>query len=129
MIQLGYIIVYVADVSSTVDFYHNAFGIPLRFMDDSQQYAELDTGSTTLAFATQGMADSNGLAIHMQRPQDVANGTEIVFVTPDVQVAYTHAVASGAEAVTSPEIKPWGQTVGYVRDCNGVLIEICTPMA
>ena len=24
--------------------------------------------------------------------------------------------------------KPWGQTVGYIRDIDGFLIEICTPM-
>lgn len=27
-----------------------------------------------------------------------------------------------------PFEKPWGQTVGYVRDINGVLIELCSPM-
>jgi hypothetical protein len=25
--------------------------------------------------------------------------------------------------------KPWGQVVAYVRDLNGYLVEICTPMA
>ena len=24
--------------------------------------------------------------------------------------------------------KPWGQRVAYVRDCNGALVELCTPM-
>ena len=22
--------------------------------------------------------------------------------------------------------KPWGQTTGYLRDCNGMIVEICT---
>jgi uncharacterized glyoxalase superfamily protein PhnB len=38
------------------------------------------------------------------------------------------AVAAGAALVTPPAQKPWGQTVAHVRDLNGVLIEICTPM-
>jgi hypothetical protein len=29
--------------------------------------------------------------------------------------------------VSPPEKKPWGQTVSYVRDDDGVLVEICTP--
>jgi hypothetical protein len=28
--------------------------------------------------------------------------------------------------VAEPEAKPWGQTVGYLRDLDGVLIELCT---
>jgi YD repeat-containing protein len=27
-----------------------------------------------------------------------------------------------------PKTKPWGQVVAYVRDKDGFLIEICTPM-
>ena len=30
--------------------------------------------------------------------------------------------------VTRLALKLWGQTVGYVRDINGLLIEICTPV-
>jgi hypothetical protein len=25
-------------------------------------------------------------------------------------------------------VKPWGQTVAYLRDINGVLVELATPM-
>ncbi len=31
--------------------------------------------------------------------------------------------------VVEPNTKPWGQVVAYVRDLDGFLIEICTPMA
>jgi len=30
--------------------------------------------------------------------------------------------------VSEPETKPWGQTVAYVRDRNGFLVELCSPM-
>ncbi|MDR6644219.1 putative glyoxalase superfamily protein PhnB [Luteibacter sp. 1214] len=26
------------------------------------------------------------------------------------------------------EEKPWGQRVGHLRDLNGVIVEICSPM-
>ena len=58
----------------------------------------------------------------------VAQGYEIVFVTEDVEAAYRRAIENGALQVNLPETKPWGQTVGYVRDMNGALIEIASPM-
>jgi uncharacterized glyoxalase superfamily protein PhnB len=33
-------------------------------------------------------------------------------------------VAAGAEPVSPPETKPWGQVVAYVRDANGVLVSL-----
>jgi uncharacterized glyoxalase superfamily protein PhnB len=49
-------------------------------------------------------------------------------VTDDVQAAFDKAVAAGAVVVTKPTKKPWGQIVGYVRDNNGFLVELCTPI-
>lgn len=33
---------------------------------------------------------------------------------------------AGAIVVKEPTQKPWGQTVGYVRDLNGFLVGVCT---
>jgi uncharacterized glyoxalase superfamily protein PhnB len=55
-------------------------------------------------------------------------GVEIAFTTSDVQAAFDQAVGAGAKPVSKPEKKPWGQTVAYVRDNNGFLVELCTPM-
>jgi len=54
---------------------------------------------------------------------------ELGLVTEDVEAAFGRAVEAGAIAVKKPERKPWGQLVGYVRDINGFLVEICSPMA
>ena len=54
---------------------------------------------------------------------------EVCFVTDDVQGAFDRAVSEGAEAVTSPQTKPWGQQVAYVRDPDGNLVEIASPAA
>ena len=55
-------------------------------------------------------------------------GAEIAFVTEDVQASYDKAIAAGAIAYKKPEPKPWGQLVAYVRDLNGFLVEICSPI-
>lgn len=126
--RFGYTILYVADVAATVRFYEAAFGLSCRFAHDSGLYSELETGSTILAFASEAMAEMNGFAIRANRKADVTAGFELAFVFDDPQAAYTHALASGASPVKPPERKPWGQIVGYVRDLNGCLIEICSPM-
>lgn len=33
-----------------------------------------------------------------------------------------------SKAFGKPTKKPWGQVVSYVRDCNGLLVEICSSM-
>jgi lactoylglutathione lyase len=55
-------------------------------------------------------------------------GIEIGFVDEDVHAAFTNAVNAGATSVVEPKVKPWGQTVAYVRDIDGILIEIASPM-
>ena len=127
--KLGYCIVYVQDVPSAVAFYERAFGLVCRFRHESQQYAEMETGGTALAFADEGFVASSGIAFQINRRSAVAAGIEIGLVSDDVQAAFDVAVAAGAEAVIAPMRKPWGQTVSYVRDCNGVLVEICSPVA
>ncbi|WP_353954881.1 hypothetical protein [uncultured Methylobacterium sp.] len=35
-------------------------------------------------------------------------------------------MTAGALPVAAPMTKPWGQTVAYVRDGDGVLVELCS---
>jgi lactoylglutathione lyase len=126
--NLGYVIVYTPDVIAAVEFYERAFGLTRRFVAESNDYAELDTGATALAFAHDSMAALNKLTVRPNRPGEVAAGVELALVTDDVAAAYAKALAAGATEVSAPERKPWGQTVSYVRDRDGVLVELCSPM-
>ncbi|MBO3462391.1 hypothetical protein G7B40_027010 [Aetokthonos hydrillicola Thurmond2011] len=53
-------------------------------------------------------------------------GMEIDFVTDDVSAAFLRAVEAGAVPVAEPEIKPWGKTIAYVRDLDGILIALAS---
>jgi len=122
-------IIYVPDVPQTVAFYEKAFGIKRSFVHESNQYAEMDTGATTLAFASDQLAQSNFDLVYTRNNKASAPaGVEIAFVTDDVAVAFKRAVAAGAEPIVDPKLKPWGQTVSFVRDQNGVLVEIASPV-
>lgn len=126
--RLGYTIIYVPDVAATVAFYEAAFGLERRFIHESGLYAEMATGETTLSFAGEEMAEMNGLAIRPNSARDLPAGIEICLVTDSPDTAYEHALAAGALAAKAVEEKPWGQRVGYVRDINGCLVEICSPV-
>jgi uncharacterized glyoxalase superfamily protein PhnB len=125
--KLGYAIIYVPDVPATVTFYEKAFGLTCRFIHESNLYAEMETGATALAFAGEPMAAANGLSILPNRTGTPPAGFEIALVSDDPAAAFSQAISAGASAVKEPERKPWGQIVGYVRDLNGCLVELCSP--
>lgn len=129
VMKLGYTIIYVEDVPNTVAFYETAFGLTRRFVHESNLYAEMETGDTVLAFAGNEAAEMNGLAIIPNTKSSIAAGWEICFVTVDVGGAYEKATDSGCSPVSAPAEKPWGQTISYVRDLNGCLVEIASPIA
>jgi uncharacterized glyoxalase superfamily protein PhnB len=124
--QLGYVILYVPDVASAVSFYEAAFGIARRFVHESGQYAEMETGGTALAFADEKLVSKTFRGFRRNRPDDQAAGAEVAFVTGDVAGSFKRAVEAGAQPVARPTTKPWGQVVSYVRDKNGFLVEICS---
>ena len=129
--SLGYVILYVNDVAASLTFYEKAFGLARRFFhdDNGKAYGELETGATRLAFASVALATE-----HLKQPVVTAApdkaplGVEIALTTPDVPALFQCAVNAGAMAVSEPATKPWGQTVAYVRDNSGFLVELCTPM-
>jgi lactoylglutathione lyase len=124
--RFGYTILYVRDVEASVQLYERAFGQRRRFVHESGDYAELDTGETTLSFASHELAESN-LRDAFRRPEGDATPFEVCFVTDDVAGAYERAVREGAEPVTPPHTKPWGQDLAYVRDPDGNLVELASP--
>lgn len=127
-VSFGYTIIYVQDVKATVEFYSNAFGLGMRFMHESGEYAEMETGSTVLAFASDSLANGNGVSYRPNSASTPSAGFEIALVTEDPESVHRHAIEAGASSVSEPTEKPWGQIVAYVTDINGCLVELCTPM-
>ncbi|MFH6783126.1 MULTISPECIES: VOC family protein [Methylobacterium] len=124
--RLGYVILYVPDVTASVAFYGCAFGLAPRFVHESGQYAELETGGTALAFAEEGFVGQTCPGFRLNRRAEAPAGFEVGLIAEDVPAAFARAVAAGAIAVAEPVTKPWGQTVAYVRDEDGVLVELCS---
>ena len=126
--KYGYTILYVEDVLKTVSFYEEAFGLKTRFVHDSNAYAEMETGQTRLAFTSKALARGDGLDFGQLEESRSPAPFEIALTTEKVEAAFKQAVENGAISLKSPIQKPWGQLVGYVKDCNGFLVEICSPL-
>lgn len=128
--RFAYTIIYVDDVAASLTFYQEAFGLQTSFLHPSQQYGELTTGETKLAFACHTLAAENLPLEYRRVDQSGAApvGVEIALMSNDVAGDYQRAVEAGATPVSEPTDKPWGQTVAYVRDVNGMLVEICSPI-
>lgn len=127
--KFGYTIIYVPDVAASLDFFTQAFGIERRFFHESGMYGELQTGETTLSFASHAMGELNFPEGHVEAHRSAQPlGMEIGLVTPDVAAAHARALAAGATELAAPADKPWGQTVSYLRCPDGSLVELCTPM-
>lgn len=126
--KYGYTILYVDDVPKTVSFYEEAFGLKKLFVHESLAYAEMETGTTRLAFTAKSLAQENGLDFGQLGKFSSSPPFELAFVSDDVESSFKKAIANGASKLKEPVQKPWGQLVGYVRDCNGFLVEICSPL-
>lgn len=115
-------IVYVDDVPAAVDFYGRAFGFTVDF-STGDDYAVLASESgATISFA------SKDLPPQVKGVREDHAGFELWLATEDVPGAVDKAVAEGAELVSEPTAKPWGQVVAYVRTPDGTLIELGEPI-
>jgi uncharacterized glyoxalase superfamily protein PhnB len=130
MIKFAYTILYVQDVIKAIEFYEDAFGFSRKFVSPENDYGELLVGETTLSFASTVLAKSNltdGFTESNLATKPF--GIEIGFTTENIEETILKAVNAGATVVENPKTKPWGQIVAYLRDLDGFLIEICTPMS
>jgi lactoylglutathione lyase len=129
-LTLAWVIVYVPDVPAALALYGAAFGLTQRFVTPDGSYGELDTGATSVAFASDALGAGNFPGGPHRPPltEPPAN-IELAFTTVDVAAAVEGALAAGCSLLAAPTVKPHGQTVAYVRDPWGTLIELCTPIS
>lgn len=120
-------VLYVDDVQATVDFYRRAFGLELRFSDESLGYAELATGGSTLAIASHSLGQMAMPETYHRPLEGGPSGVEIAFLTENVASGAAKAIAEGAVMVAAPKRMPWGLEVAYVRAPEGTLIGFSEP--
>jgi uncharacterized glyoxalase superfamily protein PhnB len=124
--RLGWVIVYVPDVTAAIEFYERTFGLTRTFISKEGDFGELDTGATKLGFASEKLGAGALFDGGVQRPGERPFNVEVALIFEDPRVAFERAVENGASPLAEPEQKPWGQVVSYVRDPFGTLLELCS---
>jgi lactoylglutathione lyase len=123
--RLGYVILWVEDLERALRFYTETIGFAQKARHGD--YVELETGTTTLALVARSFVRDG---LHLELFPAGRESSEIGIVVPrqEVPPAFARAVAAGANSVQPPHEQPWGQIVSYVRDPDGHLVEICSPV-
>lgn len=125
----GYAILYVPSVPEAIAFYERAFGFSNSFLHEGQDYGELQTGATKLAFVSHQLAKTSIPFTYHQATEDGTKlGVEWTFVTDDVDALFARALREGAKPLSEPHDEPWGQRVSYVSDLNGFAVGIASPV-
>ncbi|RZJ11513.1 MAG: VOC family protein [Rubrivivax sp.] len=130
--NFAYTLVFVADVAASLDFFDKAFGLTRRFLHESGAYGEVETGAGGVKLAFVDHATARDSVQHDYVAADASAkplGMEIGFTVGDVPAAFDRALGAGAKPLAAPTVKPWGQTVAYVRCPDGTLVELCTSMS
>jgi uncharacterized glyoxalase superfamily protein PhnB len=124
---LGWVIAYVDEPADAAAFYAQTFGLEQEFVVPGQ-YAQMDTGSTKLGFASYALGRENFEGGVREATGDgPPPNVELALVHEDVDAAFKVALDAGCEALSEPADKPHGQRVAWVRDPFGLLLELATP--
>ena len=126
--KFGYTVVYIKDVEATINWYQQVFGLGLKFINPEKTYAELLTGDTTLVFANDDFQRQNYPTFLENKSGKEPAGLNLSFITDTVEEIFSKAVNQGATLIKNVETKPWGQKEGWLRDINGILVTIVSPL-
>jgi len=110
------------DVARPVAFYERLIGVPARWA--TEKFAELVTLQCTLAIGSTRTMQLFGGDIAVAR----ANRSVICeFLVENVDAEYER-VGSDAETVQEPTTMPWGNRSVLLRDPDGNLVNLFTPV-
>jgi catechol 2,3-dioxygenase-like lactoylglutathione lyase family enzyme len=125
--RFGATVLYVNDVPAAIDFYQRAFGLPLRFHDETLGFAELETGGSILAIASHSIGELSMPDAYPLPEGGRPAGVEIGFLTDDVPAAFAKVIAEGAAPIAAPKRMPWGLEVAYARAPDGTILGLSEP--
>jgi lactoylglutathione lyase len=119
MNQLGYVILFVADLERSVAFYRDVIRIPFKLRGDG--YVEFATEGAKF-----GLYDRNRLDELTGQDSTAPGwpGGEVVFLVGDVDAEAERLRAAGATILQGPVDRPWGHRTLHVEDPDGFVVEL-----
>jgi catechol 2,3-dioxygenase-like lactoylglutathione lyase family enzyme len=125
-VQLASIRVITEDVPRLVRFYEALTGATPQYLTDD--FVELVTPSATLAVSSSARV----AFIAADIPRGGANNSAIIeFLVDDTEAVYEKLAAEfgdDLDVVQAPTMMPWGNLSSLIRDPDGSLINLYTPV-
>jgi lactoylglutathione lyase len=117
MDRVGYVILYVRDLTASITFYRYVLGLPFKFQDAG--YAEFGTRGTRFALYEKRRAE--WLTGRTVTPGPAA---EVVFMVDDVDAHARRLAASGVSIISGPADRPWGHRTIHLLDPDAFIVEL-----
>ena len=119
MNQVGYVILFVADLERSTAFYRHVIGLAFKLQGDG--YVEFATEGSRF-----GLYDRNRLEeLTGQGPEAPGHpGGEVVFLVGDVDAEAERLRAAGATILKGPVDRAWGHRTLHVEDPDGFVVEL-----
>lgn len=128
--RLDYVRLLVANFDVCFCFYRDVMGFKVTWGEEGDGYASfsLENGTALSLFQRQAMAEVVGTT---GLPVDAVSQDRIMFIfgVEDLDATVKKLRERGAQFVTEPKDQPnWGIRTAHLRDPDGNLIEINSPM-
>ncbi len=108
----------VSNLISSRDYYENKLGLTVSLTDTG--FVEYKLGDTPLAIFERKHATAMFPSKFMSRP----GGAVIALKVSDVHKLCKNLEEKGVTPFEGPKKVPWGQTVAYIHDPDGHIIEL-----
>lgn len=110
------------DVARLVGFYEQLTGVPARW--GTELFAEIPTSAGTLA-----VASSRTVGLFGEGAARAADNRSVIIEFRVDDVDSTFRTVPAAEVVLEPTTMPWGNRSALVRDPDGNLVNLFTPVS
>jgi lactoylglutathione lyase len=119
MQQVGYVILFVADLERSTAFYRDVIGLPFKLRGDG--YVEFATEGSRF-----GLYDRNRLGELTGQDAEAPRrpGGEVVFLVGDVDAEAERLRGAGARVLKGPVDRAWGHRTLHVEDPDGFVVEL-----
>lgn len=121
---LGYIVLFVDDFESTMEFYAKKVGLPVRLRADG--YAEFAVEGAKFALLSRARVGELLGEKPMGKAVPGPDKSAVTILVEDVDRVVTELSSRGVSFLDTPKDRPWGQRSVYFRDPEGHLVEIAT---
>ena len=122
------LILAVADVARSVEFYRDRLGFEVEAVYDDPPYATLALAGTRLSLAAQGHAAEDRPGVELTAPADPSRANAVlVLEVDDARAEHRRLAAEGTRFLAEPYEPPWGGCRFFCVDPDGYLVEIEQP--